>query len=885
MAYFKPRKYQEDGLATLGEYLEKAAAIGPDLAFYAVAKEKYRQAPGLPELPYVCLRIPTGGGKTLMAAHAVGLAIREYLQRDQAACLWLVPTTAILDQTLKRLRDPEDPYRRALEEAFEARVHVLSVEEALKVKRATLDSGTCVIVSTLAALRVEDTDGRRVYDQNGSLMEHFTGLDPSLLDGLDRHSDGAPVESLANVLRLRHPVVIVDEAHNARTKLSLDTLARFSPACILEFTATPNLIHRPDLGLFASNVLVQVSAAQLRDEEMIKLPVRLITSSGWTEAVGGALAKRAALEVTARAELTATGEYVRPIVLYQAQPKGTAEAVTAEALREALINDFNVPAAEIAIATGTSRELDGIDLSSPECAIRHVITVQALREGWDCPFAYVLCSVAELSSARAVEQLLGRVLRMPKARRKKEDDLNCAYAYVVSTHFAEAAKALKDALVDNGFQRIEADAFVGPDDQGQQQTLFTGGLFAQTTEPVPEAPTPAFDALPAAIREQVEYDPSEGTLTVHGELSADAKTLVQGCFTSPAAKAAVERLYQAARGNRTAGATAPAAASVPRMISLPRLYVRRGATLELFSDTHLLRPEWRIAGSDPTLSEAEFSLDAAGRETGDLDVDEHGKVRILTPGPHQSSVSRQLSLLEREPGWTPATLAVWIDRRIPHPDLDQADAVRFIHAVLQDLIARRGATIDQVARHKFRLVKAIATKIDSYRAAERQAVYRDTLFGDGAGDLAVLEGAPLVLTPESPYAPAWYYEGSVVFNKALHRPVGELKSDGEEFLCACAIDHHPNVRFWDRNLEGRPKSSFWLQTSTDRFYPDFVGQLEDGRAFAVEYKGEHLWSGEDATEKRELGELWAALSAGSAVFVMPKGKDWGTLTAALNRQP
>lgn len=880
MPTFDPREYQKQGLATLGRYLEQAASLGADTAFYAITKEKYRQAVGLPDLPYVCLRIPTGGGKTLMAAHAVGLAVREYLQRDRAVCLWLVPSTTIRDQTLGRLRDPDDPYRQALESAFEARVHVMSNEEALTAKRATLDAGTCVIVSTLPALRVEDTDGRKVYAQNGALMEHFTGVDPAAFVGLELREDGRPIESLANVLRMRHPVVIVDEAHNARTDLSLGTLARFSPSCILEFTATPNLVHRPAVGKHASNILVQVSAAQLRAEDMIKLPVRLVTASSWTEAVAGALAKRADLETAARAELVASGEYIRPIVLYHAQPKGAEGALTPERLRQHLVNDFKVPEREIAIATGTSREIDGVDLSSPECPIRHVITVQALREGWDCPNAYVLCSVAELTSARAVEQLLGRVLRLPKARRKSEESLNCAYAFAVSQHFVQAAQALKDALVENGFQRIEADSFVDESSRGDQGHFFPGGLFEQTSGEVPEAPSAAFASLPELVRNQVSYDAEKSVLTVRGELDDDAKRLVRGCFNTAQGKAAVEQVLQAASGN-PGGRTPPGRTQKSSRIALPRLYLERGGNLELFNSGHLLRPEWSVAAADPEIPPSLFTLGFGAREVGELDIAADGQVQIVSRPEHRREVDQQLALLEREPGWTPATLAVWVDRQIHHPDLEQPDTVKFVHRAIQDLIARRGVTIDQLARHKYRLVKAIAAKIDIIRAAERRSVYRDTLFGPEAGSSLSLAGPPLTVTSESAYAPSFYYEGSYVFQKSLHRPVGELKSEGEEFTCAWHLDLHPNVAVWDRNLEGREKSSFWLQTATDRFYPDFVGLLNDGRVFAVEYKGEHLWGALDATEKRELGELWAAMSGGTAVFVMPCGPDWGALQAAL----
>ncbi len=156
------------------------------------------------------------------------------------------------------------------------------------------------------------------------------------------------------------------------------------------------------------------------------------------------------------------GDSVRPITLYQAQArdKDDPTVITADKLREHLIQNEGIDPAHIAVATGDERGIEGVNLFEPSCPIRHIITVQALKEGWDCSFAYVFCSIQELKSARAVEQLLGRVLRMPYAKERPSALLNKAYAHVSSRDFAETASALKDCLVDRmGFERIEADAW------------------------------------------------------------------------------------------------------------------------------------------------------------------------------------------------------------------------------------------------------------------------------------------------------------------------------------------------------------------------------------------------------------------------------------------
>lgn len=454
------RGYQQRTLEELDSYFGLVQQHGAKAAFYLKTDRQYREVAQLPGLPYVCLRIPTGGGKTLMACHALGIAARGLLQADRAVCLWLVPSNTIRDQTLKALRDREHAYRQAVDAAFAGQVEVMDLSAALYVQRSTLDGAATIIVSTLAALRVEDTDGRKVYEPAGALSHHFSGLGPELEAQLERDDEGVVAHSLANVLRLRRPVVIMDEAHNARTELSFDTLARFRPSCVIEFTATPETEHDPRRSRYASNVLCHVSAAELKADQMVKLPIKLQTRGDWREVIGGAVQAQRGLERLAAEETKETGEYLRPIVLLQAQPHSKErQTLTVDVLKRSLLEDFRIPEDQIAVATGQTREIDEVDLAARDCEIRFIITVQALREGWDCPFAYVLCSVAETGSGRAVEQILGRVLRMPRAQRKQRPELNCAYAFAASSRFVDAANSLRDALIDNGFQRFEAGSF------------------------------------------------------------------------------------------------------------------------------------------------------------------------------------------------------------------------------------------------------------------------------------------------------------------------------------------------------------------------------------------------------------------------------------------
>ena len=458
------KNYQKRALNSLSNYLKLARQVGASEAFEQLVQRPYFTIPQLPGLPYVCLRVPTGGGKTLMASHSISITMRDFLQRDNSVVLWLVPTTQIKDQTLEALRNIEHPYRKILDETVDTPITIMDVTEALFLQRNTIDNETLIIVSTLAALRIEDTDGRKIYDDNGHLKILLEGIKESILSTLDKTEEGSRVAySLANVLKSRRPIVIIDEAHNARTSLSFETLSRFNPSCIIEFTATPQTIHRPERGEFASNVLCSISAAELNAEHMIKLPIRLETNSDWKEVVARAIARRKRLQVIANKERRDTGEYIRPLVLFQAQARSQSrETINVDVLLQTLMEDFKIPREEIAIATGEQKELEGVNLFDEDCKIKYIITVSALKEGWDCSFAYVLCSVAEIGSSTAVEQLVGRVLRLPQAKKKNNDELNRAYVYVSSQRFSDTVQSLTDALVENGFERFEAEIMVTP---------------------------------------------------------------------------------------------------------------------------------------------------------------------------------------------------------------------------------------------------------------------------------------------------------------------------------------------------------------------------------------------------------------------------------------
>ena len=257
-----------------------------------------------------------------------------------------MPSQTIRDQTLASLRNRNNPNRRALSERFGENVRIMDVNEALYAKRADYDGGAVIIVATIQAFRVDNREGRKVYESNGELLDHFAEIPPELRALLERDDSSEIVFSLANVFRLRRPLIIADEAHNMSTSLSFDTLARLSPSAIVEFTATPTTLeeHNPNRGKYASNILHRVSAAELKAADMIKLPVVLRGRADARETIADAIAGLHLLQDTARQELSATGEFIRPVMLLQAEARSaTQETLHADKLKAMLIDDFRVP--------------------------------------------------------------------------------------------------------------------------------------------------------------------------------------------------------------------------------------------------------------------------------------------------------------------------------------------------------------------------------------------------------------------------------------------------------------------------------------------------------------------------------------------------------------
>lgn len=877
---FKLKTYQTNALDALTLFLQQATTMGLEAAWsHAMQREggnagvPYR-SDELGDVPTVCLRIPTGGGKTLMASHAIPRIAQAWSHREFPVALWLVPSDTIRSQTLIALQTPGHAYQAAFKKAYGDLFVVCELDALHTVPAQDFGAKAVIVVATIQSFRVTNKAGRRVYAMSETWEPHFRSLnltpqqaaarglycveEADLLDVnqsfLTRADLGRVKTSLANWLAWQQPIIIVDEAHNAKTSLSLAMLKSIRPSCVLDLTATPV----PKM----TNVLYSVSARQLEAEDMIKLPIMLAEhETSWQDAVRDALLRRTQLEAEAAHE----PEYVRPIVLFQAQDKG-GEA-TAEVIKHHLMADHRIDEREIAVVTGSQRELDGVNLFDPNSPVRYVITVDALREGWDCSFAYVLCSLQSLRSNQAVEQLLGRVLRMPYAKKRKSAALNKAYVHVIARSFSDAANSLVDSLTQGmGFDALSAASVLLPD----ENDLF--GLVGAFSPAAPaeklltlEVELTANDeaAVSAALQAQPDVQVVSGALDgepVRLRVTGPVTDATRAAIFSIAGSADKQRLEKQfdQHDARLHALRSPAERDV-RFAPIPQLCVRVQGDLELIERE--------------TLGELiEFDLlraDARPELPGFNLVQQSDLFEIYLEGERvrlKQADAAQLSLDAVSTDATELDLVRALEKQVRRAGLTQTETQAYVQKLVSQLLRERGFTLTGLIRSRFQLGQMISKRIDSVVASARNQGFQNLLFGRTDAQLAH-DAAWTFEFKKGRYPVRQAYSGRWEFKKHFYSQIAKLKSEGEEFDCAKALDREVAVKHWVRNLEQLPEFAFWLPTATDYFYPDFVAELNDGRLLVVEYKGDGYATNDDSREKRLVGERWQQTTGQRFVMV------------------
>ncbi len=471
------KAYQERVLAEVGSYLDALAQARADVPAYA-SQEAWRAVKGglLPaprrtgtgaDLPTVCLKVPTGGGKTLLATQVLGQAYKTLLpaRNGVGLALWVVPSDQIYKDTLKALQNRDHPYRQSLEFALSRRVEVWEKDDIKRLTPVQLASSLNILLLKLQGTNRQDKETLKFFrDSGGSIVAHFPPEDDSeahralkaripnldMLAEDDRTGTFLAKTSLANLVRLCEPVVILDEGHKWTSTLARGTVEGFNPTLVVELSATPPKGE--------ANELCRVIGAELLREEMIKLPIN-VSNSGqqkWENCLTEARDKRAQLAARALEHYGTGKPLIRPLVLVQVERTGKDQrapgVIHSEDVREYLIQRLSIPAERVKIKSSDKDDIEGIDLMAEDCPVEWIITKSALQEGWDCPFAYVLVSLNNTQSKLSMTQLVGRVLRQPFVEKTPFPELNESYVYCLRQRAEAVVQDVRAALQNEGYE-------------------------------------------------------------------------------------------------------------------------------------------------------------------------------------------------------------------------------------------------------------------------------------------------------------------------------------------------------------------------------------------------------------------------------------------------
>ena len=454
---------------------------------------------------------------------------------------------------------------------------------------------------------------------------------------------------------------------------------------------------------------------------------------------------------------------------------------------------------------------------------------------------------------------------MPYAKRRKVTELNKAYAYLSEPSSGEAARTLADKLVAMGFEEDEARDNI---EQVQGELGSEDGLFSPNDQPQPAfrhtlAATPEIlSALKQTQRDGVTVsETGSGTveITIAGQVDAHLEQAI--CTVLPEAERL--RIAESFETYRKLVKKQLSPAEQDEKFEVPRLMAELQGELE-FADTDVFMEDhdWSLLNHSPHLDEHEFTIRETARSF-EIDIDDR-RVTYQFAGEKE-----QLTLNVVVTGWTPEALVLWLDRQVRQADIGQNELLNWLSDLVTHLLNARGLHITALMRCKFILARKIRDKISAIRRQERKSAYQQRLFAPEAKVEISFDDA--FSFKAGMYQDQRCYRGRWKPGKHFlgpdHVPAFDGVDDGEEVRCAQAVDSLPGLKYWIRNVARHP-ASFWLPTATDKFYPDFVSLLNDGRLLVVEYKGAHIADGTDAAEKRTIGELWEHKSAGQGLFII-----------------
>lgn len=797
--------------------------------------ESYKHS--IPNVPDVCLKVPTGGGKTFIAASAIKVifdSIGETKYIKNKAVAWLVPSDSILEQTLKNLSNASHPYRQRIDADFSGRVEVYSKGQLLSGQNfgpVAVSEQLSIFVLSYDSFRTNKKEGRKAYQENGSLAPFAKAFEDR--DGEKILLEGADETALIQAIRYLEPVVIADESHHAVTPLSVDMLKNFNPSFVLNLTATPKM---------GSNIISFVSALRLKRENMVKLPVIVYNHKSQTDVFTDAIKLRGHLEAEAKREKKQSGRYIRPIVLFQAQSKNNEDSETFEKAKRTL-TDIGIPEDQIAVKTSNRNELKGVDLLSPRCPIRYIITVNALKEGWDCPFAYILATVANRSSIVDVEQILGRILRLPHVTKNTNEMLNMSYVFTSSNAFQETLRRVITGLNNAGMSERDYRAEEIEDSRPEEPR--------QGNLPLDGHETPAPDENEAdakIVRERlndktdVSVEGSEDQPTAKLDEKFIANTIKRGeeyaKSAEDAGRSEGSAIAPEERGYMKTFPMKSEFVEAARVLLLPQFVIDSTPNLFEKSGTALLKPIDLTEGFSLRTEDTKIDFSAVDSEIAVIDVkneDDSPKAWRLTE--KEKEVFKQyLKSIEPE-GRIGACKRMILEKLDKMDALDHAELSEYVGRVLSGLNQEQ---LEDLKESPYRYCEKIRRKIETLMSVHSEKVFKTWI-----------EHEKIKCVPtyglKSEISPAKYTSS---YTKTLYKAEEEMNK--LETRVAWELDNMPNIKWWHRNMS---RIGFNINGYVNA-YPDIIAMTTGGHILMIEPKGDHLENSESA-KKAEVGSVWA----------------------------
>lgn len=837
------KNYQRKVIADLTRYLELLnETMHYKAAFRCFWEEKSAPALGLyrdviPGVPNLCFKVPTGGGKTFIACNAIRPIFEALPVTKTRAVVWLVPSDAILRQTEKALKDTWHPYRQKIDVDFGSRVEVYTKQELLNGQNfnpTAVAEQLSIMVLSYDSFRTSKKEGRKAFQENSNLAEFA-----KVLGKPDSPIEDADETALFQIINQLNPLVIVDESHHARSNLSLEMLENFNPCFVLDLTATPQK---------KSNIISYVDAVQLKRENMVKLPVIVYNRDNQKEVLVDAIDLRSRLEEMAETEQQETGRYLRPIVLFQAEPRGKEDAATFEKIRDHLV-DAGIPREQIAIRTADVNELKDTDLMSPDCPVRYIITVNALKEGWDCPFAYILASLANKNSQVDVEQIVGRILRLPHTTQHRQKALNQSYVLTSSSDFNATVQRIVKGLNNAGFSDRDCRLPEVAPQTEQEASLIQMVLdgMQEMGDTAERSMENGFEldgkAIGEALQRRREAEKLPGSTTKVDTMIAEAERAGQtydDTMTQVGYDPYIQTMSWEEREKVTTFSVKPEFREEIKTLQLPQFFEVIPNTI--FTDgSYVLLDEEQLS-SDFTLRDKDTIIDfsAAEDEIREIDVreTEDGLPKVFKmksaeqryfkeyfnriPSENRVRVCKDMVFhkLNKMNGIDAEELRDYLERIVGNMDKDQLSAME-------------------------KAIQAYGEKIKNKINYLLKIHCRETFFDWLQTERIICK--PSFRLPDQIH-PTTHTN---IYGKSLYQAeednMNRLESDLVYELTAL-----PNVRWWHRNIS---RQGFCINGFINH-YPDLIIRTEKGKIICAETKGEHL-KNENSQEKIELGAAWS----------------------------